>query len=137
MVWPQARTAPGLTQRGVCVTNADVIRPRRLCVNLNMKKTDQTLLGDGLVLDAASGAAPKALLVLAQSQAALRADARERLDCVEAAFGSLLEQSPEAELSADLSIRRSVSWTTLQAFKMNETRKAWPKAGCQPPSRTR
>lgn len=102
MVWPQARTAPGLTQRGVCVTNADVIRPRRLCVNLNMKKTDQTLLGDGLVLDAASGAAPKALLVLAQSQAALRADARERLDCVEAAFGSLLEQSPEAELSADL-----------------------------------
>lgn len=89
-------------QRGVCVTNADVIRLDRSCVNLNMNNTDQTLLADGLILDAASGAAPKALLVLAQSQAALRNDARERLDSVEAAFGSLLEQSPEAELSPDL-----------------------------------
>jgi putative transcriptional regulator len=60
------------------------------------------MLDEGLVLDAASGAAPAAVQVLAACQAELNDDAALRLKTVESSFGALLESSPAAPLSTGL-----------------------------------
>jgi len=62
----------------------------------------KTLLDDGLMLDAASGAAPAAVRVLAACHRELNADAAQRLGSAEAAFGVLLETAPAASVSAGL-----------------------------------
>ncbi|MCR9128324.1 MAG: cupin domain-containing protein [Alphaproteobacteria bacterium] len=64
-----------------------------------------TLLDEGLVLDAASGAAPVAVRVLAACQAELNDDAAGRLSAAETAFGALLECGPVAPVSIDLYTR--------------------------------
>lgn len=67
-----------------------------------MKQTFDTLLDEGLVLDAASGAAPAAVRVLAACQAELNDDAAQRLETAETAFGALLENGPRAPVSPAL-----------------------------------
>lgn len=61
-----------------------------------------TLLDESLVLDAASGAAPAAVRVLAACHAELNVEAASRLDTAEATFGALLETSPKAVVSEAL-----------------------------------
>lgn len=67
-----------------------------------MTRKQNILLDDGLVLDAASGAAPDAIRVLAACQAELNDDAGQRLGGAEAAFGVLLEDCSGAAISAEL-----------------------------------
>lgn len=64
-------------------------------------KTD-TLLDDGLFLDAASGAAPAGVRVLAACHAELNGDAADRLTTAEDAFGALLETGPQSMVSPTL-----------------------------------
>lgn len=67
-----------------------------------MTHKHDTLLDEGLVLDAASGAAPTAVRVLAACQAELNEAANVRLGSAEAAFGALLESAPTTTVSNDL-----------------------------------
>ena len=61
-----------------------------------------TLLDEGYILDAASGAAPAAVRVLAACQCELNEFAARRMGSAETAFGALLECGPTAPVSADL-----------------------------------
>ncbi len=70
-----------------------------------MTHKPNTLLDEGLVLDAASGAAPAAVRVLAACQAELNDAAAGRLGAAETAFGALLECGPVAPVSTDLYTR--------------------------------
>lgn len=70
-----------------------------------MTHETDTLLDDGLFLDAASGAGPLAVRVLAACHAELNGAAAQRLDCAETAFGALLEASPSAPVSSALFAR--------------------------------
>lgn len=65
-----------------------------------MTEKHNTLLHDGLMLDAASGAAPAAVCMLAACQAELNADAADRVEAAETAFGALLETGPLAAMEA-------------------------------------
>ncbi len=66
-----------------------------------MKQFNSHTLDDGWMLDAASGAAPRAVRVLAACQSAIRADVHARYNAAETAFGALLETSPTATLSSN------------------------------------
>ncbi len=66
-----------------------------------MTHANEHILSDGWLLDAASGAAPRAIRVLAACQAELRPEAGARMGAAEAAFGALLETAPVASLRAD------------------------------------
>ncbi len=70
-----------------------------------MTQKTNTLLDDGLFLDAASGAGPLAVRVLAACHAELNDAAAQRLDCAETAFGALLETSPSAPIGNALFAR--------------------------------
>jgi putative transcriptional regulator len=70
-----------------------------------MTHAHQTLLEDGLVLDAASGAAPPAVRLLAACHSELNEAAARRFQTAEAAFGILLEDGPTAPVSTDLYAR--------------------------------
>ena len=70
-----------------------------------MAHTPDTLLDDGLFLDAASGSGPLAVRVLAACHAELNGEAAQRLDSAETAFGALLETSPSAAVSSTLFAR--------------------------------
>lgn len=59
------------------------------------------MLSDGWLLDAASGAAPRAIRVLAACQADIRPDVGARLGVAEVAFGAFLENAPVASLRPD------------------------------------
>ncbi|MFW6413208.1 MAG: cupin domain-containing protein [Oceanicaulis sp.] len=63
-----------------------------------MTTINDTLLDDGWMLDAASGAAPSAVRVLATCHAAMNPAAGRTLDAAEAAFGALLESGPRAPM---------------------------------------
>jgi putative transcriptional regulator len=65
-----------------------------------MKQVNHHMLDDGWMLDAASGAAPRAVRVLAACQSAIRPDVNSRYNAAETAFGVLLESAPTAALSA-------------------------------------
>jgi len=67
-----------------------------------MTYTNDTLLDDGLMLDAASGAAPAAVRILAACHGELNEQAARRLGSAETAFGALLEAAPAAPVSASL-----------------------------------
>jgi len=58
-----------------------------------------TSLDEGWILDAASGAAPRAVRVLAACHGAMNPKAGISLDTVERTFGALLESSPSAPMS--------------------------------------
>jgi putative transcriptional regulator len=60
---------------------------------------DTTKLDEGWMLDAASGAAPRAVRVLAACHGALNRDAGATLTAAETAFGALLESGPRAPVS--------------------------------------
>ena len=95
--------------------------------------TDQntTLLDDGLMLDAASGAAPEAVRVLAACQAELRPDAHDRLRTAEAVFGALLERSAGAVVSAglfDTTLQQLDDRTATINAGVRDTRLALPRA---------
>jgi putative transcriptional regulator len=64
-----------------------------------MTYSNDHMLDDGWMLDAASGAAPRAVRVLAACQSALRPDVNSRYHAAETAFGALLESAPAARLS--------------------------------------
>lgn len=66
-----------------------------------IKQTDPNLLDDGWMMDAASGAAPRAVRVLAACHGAINREAGETLDCAESAFGALLESGPRAPVSRE------------------------------------
>ena len=59
------------------------------------------ILCDAWLLDAASGAAPRAIRLLAACQADIRPEAGARLSAAEVAFGALLETAPIASLRPD------------------------------------
>ncbi|MGJ3230471.1 MAG: cupin domain-containing protein [Oceanicaulis sp.] len=61
-----------------------------------------TRLDEGWMMDAASGAAPRAVRVLAACHGALNPSAAATLDAAESAFGALLESGPRAPVSPDL-----------------------------------
>jgi len=63
------------------------------------KQTDPILLDDGWMMDAASGAAPRAVRVLAACHGAINPTAGDTLDTAESAFGALLETGPRAPVS--------------------------------------
>jgi putative transcriptional regulator len=63
-----------------------------------MKQINDHMLDDGWMLDAASGAAPRAVRVLAACQSAIRSDVHSRYSAAETAFGALLETTPTASL---------------------------------------
>ncbi len=79
-----------------------------------MTHISDTTLDEGLVLDAASGAAPAAVRVLAECQAELNSDAALRLRTAESAFGALLESEPGAPISSDL-FSRTLAQLALEA----------------------
>lgn len=96
-----------------------------------MTNTANTLLDDGLVLDAASGAAPAAVRVLAACQAELNDAAASRFGAAETAFGALLEAGPVAEVSADLftrTLRELDGAEALAAGSASTRSSALPKA---------
>ncbi|MEQ8405409.1 MAG: cupin domain-containing protein [Oceanicaulis sp.] len=62
-------------------------------------QTDTKRLDDGWMMDAASGAAPRAVRVLAACHGALNADAGASLRAAESAFGALLEAAPRAAVA--------------------------------------
>ena len=66
-----------------------------------MTYSNDHILPDGWLLDAASGAAPRAIRVMAACQAAIRPDAGARFGAAEAAFGALLESAPVAAMKPD------------------------------------
>ena len=66
-----------------------------------MMHANEHILADGWLLDAVSGAAPRAIRVLAACQAEMRPDAGARMDAAEMAFGALLEDVPVASLRPD------------------------------------
>lgn len=70
-----------------------------------MTHPTDTTLDDGLFLDAASGAGPLAVRVLAACHAELNDEAAQRFDCAETAFGALLETAPSAAVSSTLFAR--------------------------------
>lgn len=72
-----------------------------------------TLLDDGLFLDAASGAAPIGVRVLAACQAELNSDAASRLNATENVFGAFLEDGPQSTLSPTL-LQHTLSQLGLQ-----------------------
>ena len=61
---------------------------------------DPTRLDDGWLLDAASGAAPRAVRVLAACHGAINPQAGAALSAAESAFGALLEGAPKAPVSS-------------------------------------
>ena len=63
-----------------------------------MTHANEHILSDGWLLDAASGAAPRAIRVMAACQAELRPEVGARMGAAEAAFGALLETAPVASL---------------------------------------
>ncbi len=65
-----------------------------------MKQFNAHTLDDGWMLDVASGAAPRAVRVLAACQSALRADVHARFSAAETAFGVLFETAPAAAVSS-------------------------------------
>jgi len=64
-----------------------------------MKQLNDHMLDDGWMLDAASGAAPRAVRVLAACQSAIRPDVHSRYRAAETTFGALLELTPTTSLS--------------------------------------
>ncbi|XBQ15717.1 MAG: cupin domain-containing protein [Oceanicaulis sp.] len=60
--------------------------------------TPHTRLHDGWLLDAASGAVPAAVRVLAACHGALNSEAGRTLGAAESAFGAMLEAAPRAAL---------------------------------------
>lgn len=64
-----------------------------------MKHVNDHMLDDGWMLDAASGAAPRAVRVLAACQSAIRPDVHAKYSAAETVFGALLEATPTASLA--------------------------------------
>ena len=96
-----------------------------------MTNRTDTLLDDGLFLDAASGAGPLAVRVLAACHAELNGEAAQRLDCAETTFGALLEIAPAAPVSNGL-LARTMAELDLQEEEVERNEAAeWrglPKA---------